>query len=176
MCHPAVYAAYIAMSAISATQQAKTTKAVNKQQSAIAEFNADASDRLAEDAIARGDLAAGHVERQSRALQGKQKAALGARGVNLDVGTPLDILVGTTIVGEVDQATVKENAKREAFGFTTQGLNYRSKSSVHKGVADATNPLMAGTTSALGAASTVGGSWGAWSQKNPNSAWAIGGK
>ena len=51
---------------------------------------------------------------------GAQRATAGASGVAIDSGSILDAQTDTSKFGALDQATIRNNAAREAWGITTQ--------------------------------------------------------
>jgi hypothetical protein len=111
----------------------------------VAEMNATLADRAAKDAIERGATEEQRKRMEVAQLQGRQRAAMAANGVDLTFGSPLDTLVDTAVMGELDALTIRRNAAREAYDFDVQGMNYR---------ADATLSRM-GATSALAGASAA---------------------
>ena len=79
-------------------------------------------------------------------------------GVNLPIlvravcyrATPLDTLVDTATMGELDALTIRRNAAREAYDYETQGVNYRSDATLSR-----MNASAAKTGGYLGAAGTI---------------------
>jgi hypothetical protein len=93
----------------------------NFQQSVNA-YNTRLAQSQAGDAEARGALAAGNVRMQGSQLLGKQQTAYAASGVDSTTGSPLQHMMDTRVMTELDARTVENNALREAFGFKTQAL------------------------------------------------------
>jgi len=98
-----------------------------KFQKSIFETNARFSELQAEDSIKRGEKEAERVKRRAKQLLGKQRTALAAQGIVLDDGTALQIQEDTAEQGAVDAMTARNNAWREAWGFKTQALDYRTR-------------------------------------------------
>lgn len=96
-----------------------------RQQQKIANRNADLLDASATDAIQLGEEQARQVKRQARSLRGRQRAALAGSGVDVNTGTALDLQEETTMLGEIDAATMRKNAFREAWGIRMQASNQR---------------------------------------------------
>lgn len=76
--------------------------------------------RAAMDALHRGGVEAGAARQQTTRLLGQQTLLGGASG--LDMGSSAITAAGTTtrFFGELDAATIEENAIREAFGLLDQ--------------------------------------------------------
>lgn len=116
----------------------------------VAEMNATLADRAAKDALERGAAEEQRKRMEVAAIQGRQRAAMAANGVDLTFGSPLDALVDTATLGELDALTIRRNAAREAYDYETQGVNYRSDATLSR-----MNASAAKTGGYLGAAGTV---------------------
>lgn len=122
MCEPTTLAYIaIAMTAAGGISQAQTSRATGKFNAQVARNNKIISDRRAEDALARGVEAEATQRRKTEAVKGAQKVAFGAGGIQLGTGTAADVLAGTATIGELDALTIRNNARREAYGFRLQG-------------------------------------------------------
>lgn len=111
----------------SSYSQAQALKTQGDYQRQQAEMNAKIADFQALDAIKRGDKAAGMAERKSRQLQGSQRAALAAQGLNVDSGSGLELQNDSAELGAIDSATIKNNAWLEAWGYRAQSLDLNSQ-------------------------------------------------
>lgn len=143
MCEPMTIAAIAtaagtAYSAYGERQTGKYNAAVQKENAKLAEISA-------QDAVTRGEADVSRFRTQIKALQGRQRAAIGASNLELS-GSPLDIMVDTATIGELDVQTIRNNAARDAFGFRTQGLNFRAQGQLDRfsGNARATGTLLTG--------------------------------
>jgi hypothetical protein len=92
-------------------------------------FGQDASlaDQQATDAIARGHESELKSRGSTRLLTGTQRADLAAQGISLDSGSAADIIDQDRALGELDALQIRNNARREAWGFQTQAAQYRSQ-------------------------------------------------
>lgn len=80
----------------------------------IAKYNARVTDNEATQVRNRG-VEEENIQREKTAqLLGKQRAQLGAAGVDLITGSPLDIQEDTVLLGEVDALRVRSNFNQEA--------------------------------------------------------------
>jgi transposase InsO family protein len=167
------------MSAYGAYNSSQQTKNAYNAQGQVAENNAKIAEWQAQDAVRRGDVAASRQGIRTNQVKGAQRAALAANGVDLGVGTALNIVSDTDYFGQVDRATILDTAAREAWGYRTQGANYDANASLLRSRADAESPLMAGATSFLTSATKVAGTWyktggaasGPTPQFQPGSGW-----
>ena len=128
MCVPVILtAASMAMTAIGGFQQAQAARAAGNANAQIAENNA----RLAEQQAHDTQVLAVRDQQQSawrtRALLGQQKVAAAANGLDMDIGTPLDLMAETAMFGKADEDAIGMDAARKAWGFQAEALNYRNQ-------------------------------------------------
>ena len=128
MCVPVILtAASMAMTAIGGFQQAQAARAAGNANAQIAENNA----RLAEQQAHDTQVLAVRDQQQSawrtRALIGQQKAAIAANGLDMDIGTPLDLMAETAMFGKADEDAIGMDAARKAWGFQAEAINYRNQ-------------------------------------------------
>lgn len=83
--------------------------------------------RMATDAKARGEEEVARYQRELAQLMGRQRTTLAAQGLALDEGSAAQVTADTKRIGETDVATIRENARREAFGIRSQSeMNART--------------------------------------------------
>lgn len=121
-------------------------------QKRLAEQNAQMAEMAAQDALYQGQIAAHQSQRQHAQLKGSQRASLAANGVELSEGSALNLLTDSDFMKQQDTAMIQLNAARLAWGYRTQGLNYRRQAAF-------SNPLGAGLGSLLGSAGQVAPHW-----------------
>lgn len=80
-----------------------------------------AADRMAKDAIARGEEDANVFGQKLRVMLGRQRAVLGASGVDLNVGSARQVVTETERIGNEDIRRIRLNAGREAYGIRATG-------------------------------------------------------
>lgn len=115
------------MGAAGAIQQGKAANASAKYNAQVADMNAKISERQARDAVERGAIEEQQQRMKTSQIIGKQKAAMAANGVDLKFGSPLDTLVDTATMGELDALTIRANTYREERDIRQQGLNSQSQ-------------------------------------------------
>jgi len=109
-------------------------------------------------AIENGQTEEQNSRLRTGAVFGAQRAQLAANGVDLGSGSALDVLASTKYMGNRDALTIRDNATRAAWGYDTQA-------SMDRTAASNISPGMAGFSSLLGSAGSVGQSWYNWQKQ-----------
>ena len=91
-----------------------------KAEESLRKFNAEYADIQAKDALTRGVADQDRIRLQLRKILGSQRARFGGGGIDPATGTPIDVALDSTRQGEQDMLIARNNAAREAFGFTTE--------------------------------------------------------
>ena len=113
------------------------------------------------DAMARGREAAQDHMRQVSGMKASQSAVMAANGLDISQGTPASLLEDTQMMGDIDLQRIKQNAKREAWGFGVQANNFRNSANMYGATADNINPVASGLIAGAG---SVASNWSAFSQ------------
>jgi len=161
------FQAYSAFSGAAAQKaQARAQSQIAANNAIVAENNAKYQERLASDAIRRGNEEKEQIRRKISQLEGSQRASFAGAGVTLDTGSPLDILSDTNELGNRDVKTALENAKREEYGYRMGAYNYRAtgqnslaESSMYSATAKSISPAMSAAGSALSSAGSISSKW-----------------
>lgn len=142
-----------------AKRQAQAEKLAFEKQAAVDRYKAGMLDWRANDAVQRGQ----NEEFKSRLRQGDvastQRAAFASRGVALDEGSPLAILQDTEYMGNLDAATIKDNAANEAFALREEARVTRENAGYLSDRAASVNPGREYTSTLLTGAGQVASSW-----------------
>lgn len=117
---------------VGAIQQGQAANASAKYNAQVADMNAQMADRAAKDALERGQLEEQKQRQRTAQLMGQQTAAMAANGVDLSFGSPLDTLVDTAMLGEMDALTIRTNTYREERDIRQQGANYRGQAAMER--------------------------------------------
>lgn len=122
---------------------------------AMAEYDAKQLDDMAVDAINRGELEAQRIGQDGRRVLGAQRAGFAGQGIDLGVGSTVDVQRDTLRGTAEDIATVRSNAAREALGFRTTAASTRSQGSMGSRAArnQAAGTLLTGGAQAISLAS-----------------------
>jgi hypothetical protein len=148
-----------AASAYGAYANSQGTKDAYGMQGQIAANNAQIAGWQAEDALARGDREASNVRMRANQVKGSQRARMAANGVDLGVGSALQVLTDTDYFADVDAGTIKDNAAKEAWAIRNQANNFSAESDLLKYRSDRESPWMAAGTSGLTSAGRVSSGW-----------------
>ena len=102
------------------------------------------------------------TQRQETArLIGRQRAAAGASGAVVDVGSNLDLQADTAAQGEIDAINVYNQALDRAYNYDVQAVNYGNQEAAYD--ASASSAKKAGYINAFGTAigglATMGSTW-----------------
>lgn len=130
-------AAGAATSVIGAYQQAKVA-------GDVAARNAKIADLQAEDALRRGENEAAELRRRVAATKSAQRVSLAAKGLDLTYGTAADLQDQTDFFGESDVATVRTNARKEAWSRRSQSANFQTEALSQRPWLSAGSTLLAG--------------------------------
>lgn len=115
-----------AMSVMGGIQQGRAAEAQGKYQAQVAMNNAALAKQQSDDAIARGKEEEQAHRRRVAQTVGAQRANIAGSGFDLGDATSQDILGDTAKWGEIDAFTIRDNAKREAWGYEVQATNYQA--------------------------------------------------
>lgn len=105
--------------------QAYAQHQAGQAQKSIANRNAKLLDASAADALERGNEEALASRRRTRLLVGEQRVAAAAQGIDANSGVAMDLQDQAQMHGAADEATIRKNAWREAWGIRTQASNQR---------------------------------------------------
>lgn len=133
----------------------------------VQEHNAKVADLQARDAISRGQIAESTSRATTSQRVGNLRAGFGAQGLNLDVGSPKDVVQNDAFIGALDSLTVRNNATKEAWGYGVTAADDRAQAGaiIAKGKVDAnsarTNGRIAASSGRNAAVATILGDAGA---------------
>lgn len=156
-----------AYSAYGSIQQGKAQQAQMNYQAAVDRNNAVLAENQAKDAEKRGK----EEERKRRMLTqsqiSDQRVGFAANGIDLGSDSVTDTFADTAMIGELDALTIRNNAAREAWGYRVQGMNYSASAGMNTlaGKNARTAGYQSATSTLLGGAATVSGSWADYRSK-----------
>lgn len=140
-------------------QQSKAQQSAYEYQAAVNRNNAQYAEWQAQDALQRGATAEQNQRLKTAQLKSAQRARLAANGVIIDEGSALNLLDDTGYMGERDALTIRDNAKREAWGARVQAGNYSSDAGMLSARANAVSPAGSAFGTLLTGAGSVADSW-----------------
>jgi len=124
-----------------------------KYQEQVGKNNAIVQNRMAENAVQRGQQEEQRHRMRVAQMKSDQRAAFGASGRDIS-GSALDIIGDTAQMGELDAMTLRSNAETEAYGHKVAAVNSRAEGKL----ARQKGKFAAGST-LLSTGSQVGGQW-----------------
>lgn len=152
---PYLLVAQAVATAYSVYAQSQANKAAAEYQAAIQENNAKIARWQAEDAMERGLREEAAKRLQTARMLASQRATMAARGLDLDEGSPFDVLVGTAYIGELDALTIRDNAAKEAWAIRERGKGFTSEAELYRMKAANEKPLFSAAGSLLTSATEV---------------------
>lgn len=108
---------------VSAIAEGYAAKTQSDFQRAVAKRNADLQTQAQRDAEARGLAEGTRVALAGGYVLGAKRAALGASGVTVNSGSPLESIADQALFTKLDVETTRSNASREAAGYEAGAIN-----------------------------------------------------
>lgn len=140
-------------------QQGNYANAMGKYEQKIAERNIKLTEAGREDARRRGEREQlNHWRRVSQAM-GEQRAQYAAGNLDVNFGTPAEVVEDTLLIGMEDSSVLAENTKKEMEGFDIEAANYKEAGNAarSRGRAAKTASRFAAAGTILSTASQVAG-------------------
>lgn len=112
----------------------------------VANQNAAIAELQARDALQRGAEEEGMLRERIRGALGTARVAFAGQGVDVAVGSAVDVQASIADAGERDALTIRNNAAREAWGYRVQAVNQRNQGKLaqFKGNVDTFNTILGG--------------------------------
>lgn len=154
------------ISAFSAIEQGQAASKAASANAQIASNNAAVARQNASFASQEGNANAAAAQMKNRAAAGSLLANQGASGVDVNSGSSKDTRNSQDLLGNLDVATIRSNAARQAYGYQTQATSYGNEASVQN--ATAANAPIAADISAGGTLlsnAATGYNTGAWGKQ-----------
>ena len=159
------------LSAVGSIQQGAAAAAEARYQAQVARNNAIIAKQNAIYATVTGSREEEAYRLKASSVQATQRANAAASGIDVNVGSPRKVLVGAKRIANLDAATIRNNAWREAWNYRSQARAFRAESQLQ--TARASNAMTAGLIGAAG--SVVGGignlsvspKWASWRSETP---------
>ena len=145
--------------ALGAFSQSSAQKQAYQYQSQISKVNEQIAQWDASAALNRGQTLEGESRLATAQVYSSQRASMAANGVDITEGSPVGVLATTKFIGNVDAATIHDNALQEAWGYQVAGVNASNASSYYSSAASNINPGLSAGTSLLTSAGSVASNW-----------------
>jgi len=127
-----------------ATNQANYQASIANQNAAIAQAQAVSVGQ-------QGTNEQINIRKQAKQLTGTQKASLSANGLDIQAGSPLNILSDTAIQSEQDAQTSRYNTAMQMWGLNNQVAQYKAEATnaIQSGKNASKSALLNGITTAV---------------------------
>jgi hypothetical protein len=136
-------------------------KSMYQYQAGLARMNAQITAQNANYAIQKGEVQAETSGMKTAEQIGSIKAAQAASGLDVNKGSPVSVRTSQQEVGNYDQALLRANAAKAAYGYRVQGLTDQEQARIDEFAGQ--NAMTAGkigaTASILGTVGSVAGKW-----------------
>ncbi len=145
------------VSAIGALQGSRAQAAQGAYQAQVSANNAKIAQQNAALAIQTGEAKGEATSLKNRETMGTIRANQAASGVDVDMGSPVDVRTTQRELGNLATQTDIYNSQLQAYGYRTQGTSYLAEAGLQKAQAEsaaAAGPLAA-TGSLLGGAGSA---------------------
>lgn len=106
-------------------QQGNAINSQMKYEAKVADRNAKITDQAKLDAARRSEREQlNHWRRVAQAM-GEQRAEFAAGGLDVNFGTPAEVVEDTMLIGMEDSSTIAANTKKEIEGYDLEKANYK---------------------------------------------------
>lgn len=156
------------MAALGSMYAASAQRSALRSQARIADINATIVDEAARGTVRAGTIQESRVRMAGEQAKSRAIAQTAGRGIALDSASVQARLTGTDLVTEVDAATVRANAMREALGQRFEADNLRADARSARAAAAGISPGMALATSLIGSAGQIAKSVSAINKQTAN--------
>lgn len=151
-----------AIAAIGTLWQAGAQASAASASADIAEQNAKLAEQQGFAELQRNRLERDRISRQAKRIQGTQRAAYGASGLDPNTGSALELQADTEYQAAQDIALVRYQAELKKWGFDSEAVNYRNQAKQYR--AQGSNAMISGILGAgssilTGNSSLFGGRW-----------------
>jgi hypothetical protein len=129
-------------------QQASAQKAAANYQAEVATGNQQIATQNANYAAAEGEEQAAQKQQQTRAQEGAILAGQASSGVDVNSPTATGVRASQAELGALDAQTIRANAARQAYGYTTQATNFGNEAQAETATGE--NAMTGGEIGAAG--------------------------
>jgi hypothetical protein len=130
-------------------------------QAGIAQMNAQIARQNAAYETSLGEQQAQQSGMKTRAQISQTRAAQGAGGLDVNTGSNADVRKSELSLGDYDQAIIRNNATRRAYGFEVEAVSQDAQSNLDRYAASTsiTSSYFGAASSILGAGSSFSSKW-----------------
>ena len=151
------------MSVAAAQRDAEAQNMANQYQAAQYQQQADLSRIQAERSRQLGEIESKETLRQYDNLRGEQRAAYGASGVRVNVGSAADMQANTAAEGVYEAAKSKYNRDMQAWEHDVNAINLDGRANILR--TSKANPYVATATAGVGGLTNMYSTYSGWENK-----------
>ena len=159
-----------AVGVVSSIQQVKAQQKQADYQAKVAQRNQELAEQQASAERMAGYEEAQATRRKAATLIGAQRAAAGASGAAVDIGSNLDLQADTAAQGEMDAINAYNKGLDSAYNSQIQAWNYGQQAEGYKmqGQAAKQAGYLNAASTALGGIADMGSTWADYKLKTEN--------
>lgn len=150
-----------AVGAVGKYQEGKANSAMYGYQQGVAKINQQIQKQNADYARATGEVEAQTSGMKTRQQVGGIVAAQSGSGLAIGKGSAGQVVQSQEDVGEHDQAIIRSNAAKRAYGFEVEATQAEAQANIYGAAAkqSRTAGILGGISSIIGGATSVAGKW-----------------
>lgn len=136
-------------------------KSMYDYQANVAQMNAKIAQQNAAYEVAQGETQAQIQGMKTRATVGAIRAQQGASGLDINTGSSVEVRAGESEIGAFDQAVIRSNAQRRAYGFEVEAAGDVAQAALDREAGNTAELAgdIGGVSSLLGGIGSFGSKW-----------------
>lgn len=156
------------VSALGAINSAKAQAANASYQAQVAKNNQTIADQNAQYASQAGAAATTQAALKQRAQTAEVASEEAANGIDINSGSPRQVIASENELGQLNTATTAQNAALNVYGYKTQSTNFGAEATLQQQVASQapTAGLISAGGTLLSGAGSLASKWANWQQNN----------
>lgn len=149
------------VSAFSSILGGEAKKDMYNYQTAVAQINSKIAEQNADYSFRTGEIQAQQEGMKQKFLAGEIKANQGASGFDIKSGSSTAVRDSQQAIGEYDQALIRSNAAKQAYGYKVDAMNATAQGEVYRmaGQQAETAGILGGIGSLISTAGGVSDKW-----------------
>ena len=149
------------VSALGALQSGQAANSMYQYKAGVAAINEKIAKQNAEYTLKVGETEAQASGMKTRFAVGSSRVAGGASGLDVNTGSKSRVIESTEAIGEQNQAVVRSDAAKRAYGYEVEAMQDTAQGQLYKmaGEQSVTASKYGAASSVLGAAGSVSDKW-----------------
>lgn len=126
------------MQMFSQQQQLSAKQSMQNYQAQVESNNAAVAMQQEQNAERQGQLALQQQQVKNAMTLGNAKAQMAANGLDLSMGTPMDVQNSDAYLGNLDATNIRNNTVNQAYGYDVSAMNHQASAQADQFQADMT--------------------------------------